>query len=125
MATRVLGTRTDAEDAVQEAWIRLDRQDAEGIDNLGGWLTRVVSRVCLDVLRRRTARGEIALDTWATDAQITDDRPGPEESVARSESLSLAMMIVLDALRPEERLAFALHDLFAVPFAEIAVIIDR
>ncbi|WP_269457388.1 sigma-70 family RNA polymerase sigma factor [Brevibacterium sandarakinum] len=125
VATRILGTRADAEDAVQEAWIRLDRQDAEGIDNLGGWLTRVVGRVCLDVLRRRTARGETALDTWATDAQITDDRPGPEESVARSESLSLAMMIVLDALRPEERLAFALHDLFTVPFAEIAVIIDR
>lgn len=105
--------------------MRLEKQGSEGIDNLGAWLTRVVGRICLDVLRRRTTRGETALDTWAIDAVITDDALTPEDAAVQSESLGLAMMIVLDSLRPEERFAFVLHDVFAVPFAEIAAIIDR
>lgn len=125
VATQILGTRTDAEDVVQEAWIRLDRRGAEDIENLGGWLTRVVGRICLDVLRRRTSRGETALDIWEADVVLTDDHPGPEEAATQSDSLGLALLIVLDSLRPEERFAFVLHDLFAVPFSEIATIIGH
>ncbi|WP_235346840.1 sigma-70 family RNA polymerase sigma factor [Brevibacterium sp. UCMA 11754] len=125
LASKVLGSGTDAEDAVQEAWIRLDRQDPEDIDNLGGWLTRVVGRICLDVLRRRTTRGESSLDSWISEAVITDDNDDPESTAVRSDSLGPAMMIVLDSLQPEERFAFVLHDLFAVPFVEISTIIGR
>ena len=122
---KVLGSRTDAEDAVQEAWIRLETKGHESIDNLGGWLTRVVGRICLDVLRRRTSRGESSLDSWMADTVVSDDDLGPEDTAVQSDSLGLAMTIVLDSLRPEERFAFVLHDLFAVPFAEIATIIGR
>ncbi|WP_231446809.1 sigma-70 family RNA polymerase sigma factor [Brevibacterium zhoupengii] len=125
VAAKVLGSGTDAEDAVQEAWIRLDRQDPEDIDNLGAWLTRVVGRICLDVLRRRTSRGESSLDSWISDAAITDDEDDPENIAIQTDLLGPAMMIVLDSLQPEERFAFVLHDLFAVPFAEISTVIGR
>lgn len=105
--------------------MRLARRGADDIDNLAGWLTRVVGRICLDVLRRRASRGETAIDIWEADVVIADDDSGPEETATQSESLGLAMMIVLETLRPEERFAFVLHDLFAVPFSEIAAIIGR
>lgn len=125
LATRVLGSRADAEDAVQEAWIRLDRQDSESIDNLSGWLTRVVGRICIDMLRSRTGRSETALDQWDTDPVVTEDAEGPEDAAILADSLGLAMVIVLESLRPEERLAFVLHDMFAVPFAEVGPIVGR
>lgn len=125
LATRVLGSRADAEDAVQEAWIRLDRQDSETIENLGGWLTRVVGRICIDMLRSRTGRSETALDQWDTDPVVTEDVAGPEDAAILADSLGLALVVVLESLRPEERLAFVLHDMFAVPFAEVGPIVGR
>lgn len=125
VATRVLGSRTDAEDAVQEAWLRLDRHSGDQIENLGAWLTRTVGHICIDALRRRTARAESALDSWEIDAIVTEDADGPEDAAIAADSIALAMVVVLESLRPEERLAFVLHDVFAVPFAEIAPIVDR
>ncbi|ADG80101.1 RNA polymerase, sigma-24 subunit, ECF subfamily OS=Tsukamurella paurometabola (strain ATCC 8368 /DSM / CCUG 35730 / CIP 100753 / JCM 10117 / KCTC 9821/ NBRC 16120 / NCIMB 702349 / NCTC 13040) OX=521096 GN=Tpau_3522 PE=3 SV=1 [Tsukamurella paurometabola] len=123
VATRALGSPSEAEDAVQEAWLRLDRYDGAPIENLGGWLTRVVGRICIDMLRSRTARAESELDD-AADPIVTDD-DGPEDVAVESEAVGLALLVVLDSLRPEERLAFVLHDLFAVPFAEIGPIVGR
>lgn len=123
-ATRTLGSRADAEDAVQEAWIRLDRHD-ERVDDLGGWLTRVVGRLCIDTLRRRTARAESPLDPGDLDPAVTLEIEGAEDAVVRSDSVGIALAMVLETLRPEERLAFVLHDVFAVPFAQIAPILDR
>lgn len=125
VATRALGSGTNAEDAVQEAWLRLSKQDREGIDNLGGWLTRVVGRLCIDTLRSRTARSESTLDTWQSDPVVTEDIDGPEDTAIAADSLGLAMVVVLDSLRPEERLAFVLHDMFGVPFAEVGPIVGR
>lgn len=124
-ATRTLGSRADAEDAVQEAWIRLSRHQHDHIDNLGGWLTRVVGRICVDMLRSRTARAESALDPGELDPVVTEDVASPEDVALGSDSLGIALAMVLETLRPEERLAFVLHDIFAVPFAEIAPILDR
>jgi len=123
-ATRTLGSRADAEDAVQEAWIRLDRQQ-ERIEDLGGWLNRVVGRLCIDSLRRRTARLESPLDPGELDPVVTDAIEGPEDTVVRSDSVGIALAMVLETLRSDERLAFVLHDVFAVPFAQIAPILDR
>ncbi|WP_346763077.1 sigma-70 family RNA polymerase sigma factor [Brevibacterium sp. S111] len=123
LATRVLGSHSDAEDAVQEAWLRWERHSSESIDNLGGWLTRVVGRICLDMLRRRTARGESSLDAWVDEAIVNEDELTPEQSATLSDLLGPAMLIVLDSLCPEERFAFVLHDMFSVPFAEIAAVI--
>lgn len=125
VAYRMLGSRADAEDAVQEAWLRLARQDADTIDNLGGWLTTVVSRVCIDVLRSRKARPENPYDDERLpDLVVTEDSDaGPEGDALLADSVGLALMVVLDALRPSERLAFVLHDMFAVPFDEIGEII--
>ncbi len=124
VAYRILGSRTDAEDAVQEAWLRLARQDPGAIDNLGGWLTTVVSRVCIDVLRSRKSRPEASYDERLPDLVVTEDTDaGPEEDALMADSVGLALMVVLDALRPAERLAFVLHDMFAVPFVEIGQII--
>ncbi len=122
VATRALGASSDAEDAVQEAWLRLDRYDGPPLENLGGWLTRVVSRICIDVLRARTAHPEAEFDD--ADPVVTDD-DGPEDLAVAADSVGLALMVVLDSLKPEERLAFVLHDLFAVPFAEVGAIVGR
>ncbi|MFJ9712205.1 RNA polymerase sigma factor SigJ [Streptomyces sp. NPDC101234] len=127
VAYRMLGSVTEAEDAVQEAWLRLGRADTDEIRNLGGWLTTVVGRVCLDMLRSRAARREQPMDeTFVPDPVI---RPlsgiDPEQEVLEADSVGLALLIVLETLEPAERLTFVLHDMFAVPFADIAPIVER
>jgi RNA polymerase sigma factor (sigma-70 family) len=121
VAYRMLGSLTEAEDAVQETWIRLSRSDPDSIDNLEGWLTTVLSRVCLGVLRSRRNRPEESIVGDEPDAASE----GPEEQVLLAETLGPALLMVLDNLGPAERLAFVLHDLFAVPFEDIAPIVDR
>jgi RNA polymerase sigma-70 factor (ECF subfamily) len=126
VAWRMLGSGAEADDAVQEAWLRLNRADTSEIDNLGGWLTTVVSRVCLDMLRSRASRREDALDELpvapvVSDASVAD----PEQQALLADSVGAALLVVLDTLAPAERLAFVLHDMFGVPFEEIAVILDR
>ena len=126
VAYRMLGSRADAEDAVQEAWLRLARQDPAAIDNLAGWLTTVVGRVCIDVLRSRKARPEASYDDRLPELVVTEEADGaPEDDALLAESVGLALLVVLDTLRPSERLAFVLHDMFAVPFEEIGQIIGR
>jgi RNA polymerase sigma factor (sigma-70 family) len=126
VAYRMLGSRADAEDAVQEAWLRLARQDAAAIDNLAGWLTTVVGRVCIDVLRSRKARPESSYDERLPELVVTEDVGGaPEDDALLAESVGLALLVVLDTLGPAERLAFVLHDMFAVPFDEIGQIIGK
>ncbi|WP_258907936.1 sigma-70 family RNA polymerase sigma factor [Actinokineospora sp. UTMC 2448] len=122
VAYRMLGSHADAEDVVQEAWLRLARQETTDIHNLAGWLTTVVGRISLDVLRSRQSRPEAAYDDWAAPV---DDAPAPDDHAALADAVGLALQAVLDALRPDERLAFVLHDLFAVPFAEIGSILGR
>ncbi|HET9076016.1 MAG TPA: sigma-70 family RNA polymerase sigma factor [Acidimicrobiales bacterium] len=122
VAYRMLGSLTEAEDAVQETWIRLNRSDPEDIANLGGWLTTVLSRVCLGVLRSRRTRPE---EPMPDDVPTDPDPEGPEEKVLLADTLGPALLMVLDGLGPGERLAFVLHDLFAVPFEDIAPILDR
>jgi RNA polymerase sigma factor (sigma-70 family) len=126
VAYRMLGSLSEADDAVQEAWLRLSRADTSGIENLGGWLTRVVGRVCLDMLRARTARREEPLDLQPPGA-VADGRGrrDPEQEALLAEEVGLALLVVLDRLPPAERVAFVLHDLFAVPFNEIAAIVER
>jgi RNA polymerase sigma-70 factor (ECF subfamily) len=114
------------EDAVQQAWLRLIRADTDGIVNLGGWLTTVVSRICLDMLRSRQARPEGALDTHVPDPIVTGaDRHDPEHEAILADSVGLALQVLLDRLNPPERLAFVLHDMFAVPFDDIATLAGR
>ena len=130
VAYRMLGSVHEADDAVQEAWLRLDRSGAEGVDNLGGWLTTVVARICLDSLRSRRSRREDPLDQVeqqrGPDPAATDPgRADPEQQALLADSVGLALLVVLDTLAPAERLAFVLHDLFAVPFDEIAPIVER
>ncbi|ANN20130.1 RNA polymerase subunit sigma-70 [Amycolatopsis orientalis] len=122
VAQRMLGSRADAEDAVQEAWLRLARQDAETIDNLSGWLTTVVGRVCIDVLRSRKTRPE---DSYDEPPELLVLEDTPEEDAMLADSVGVALVVVLDALGPAERLAFVLHDLFAVPFAEVGEILGK
>lgn len=123
---RMLGSLAEADDAVQEAWLRLSRSDPSGVENLGGWLTTVVGRICLDMLRSRTSRREDPLDVRVPDPVVSDLRGAdPEQEALITDSVGLAMLVVLDTLAPAERLAFVLHDLFAVPFDEIAPIVDR
>jgi RNA polymerase sigma-70 factor (ECF subfamily) len=124
VAYRMLGSRADAEDAVQESWLRLARQDAEAIDNLPGWLTTVVGRVCIDVLRSRKTRPEASYDDQLPEFVVIEEG-GPEDDAVLAESVGLALLVVLDTLGPAERLAFVLHDMFAVPFAEIGQIIGK
>jgi RNA polymerase sigma factor (sigma-70 family) len=126
VAYRMLGSLSDADDAVQEAWLRLSRSDTDSIQNLAGWLTRVVARVCLDMLRARTARREEPLGLQPPGA-ITDGRGrrDPEQEALLAEEVGLALLVVLDRLAPAERVAFVLHDLFAVPFDDIAPIVER
>src|SRR5262245_39887888 len=126
VAYRMLGSTNEAEDAVQEAWLRLNRADRSEIENLGGWLTTVVARVCLDLLRSRTSRREDLVD---------EDLPGPdpgpegggdpEREALLADSVGLAMLVVLDTLTPAERVSFVLHDMFGIPFEEIAPIVGR
>ena len=126
VAYRMLGSTAQADDAVQEAWLRLSRTDASTVHNLGGWLTTVVGRVCLDMLRSRAARREEPLtDEEFELVSSPTDEADPEDEVLMAESVGLALLVVLDALTPAERLAFVLHDMFAVPFDEIGSILDR
>jgi RNA polymerase sigma factor (sigma-70 family) len=120
VAYRMLGSASDADDAVQEAWLRLQRIDAKEIENLGGWLTTVVSRLCLDTLRSRQSRGELL---GREPVPRTD--PGFEDEAVLADSVGLALLVVLDALSPAERVAFVLHDLFDIPFDEIARMVER
>jgi RNA polymerase sigma-70 factor (ECF subfamily) len=123
---RMLGSISEADDAVQEAWLRLNRTEASGIDNLGGWLTTVTARVCLDMLRSRRSRREEPLEVHVPDPVVTgDDGSDPEQQALLADSVGLALLVVLDTLEPAERLAFVLHDMFAVPFGDIAPIVDR
>ena len=126
VAYRMLGSLSEADDAVQEAWLRLSRSDARGIENLGGWLTTVVSRVCLDMLRARSSRREELLDEYAPEPVSSRKKvTNPEQEALLADSVGLALLVVLDRLAPAERLAFVLHDMFAVPFEEIASIVGR
>jgi RNA polymerase sigma factor (sigma-70 family) len=123
VAYRMLGSQAEADDAVQEAWLRLARTDAEGVDNLAGWLTTVVARVCLNMLQQRTTRRERPLDVRPEDPAAPG--PDPEHEALLADAVGPALLVVLDTLTPAERLAFVLHDLFAVPFEEIAPIVGR
>ncbi|MFH8368555.1 RNA polymerase sigma factor SigJ [Streptomyces sp. NPDC018031] len=126
VAYRMLGSLSEAEDAVQEAWIRLSRSDSSAVQNLGGWLTTVVGRVCLDMLRSRTSLREESLEARIPDPIISrEDAVDPEQEVLLADSVGLALLVVLETLGPAERLAFVLHDMFAVPFDEIAPIVGR
>jgi RNA polymerase sigma-70 factor, ECF subfamily len=126
VAYRMLGSATEADDAVQEAWIRLSRSDTTDVENLSGWLTTVTARVCLDMLRSRTSRREESLEA-APSEPVTKPAAGigPEDEAVLADSVGLALLVVLETLTPAERLAFVLHDLFAVPFDEIAPIVGR
>jgi RNA polymerase sigma-70 factor (ECF subfamily) len=129
VAYRMLGSLTEADDAVQDTWLRLSQSEAE-VENLGAWLTTVVARVCLNMLRSRQVRGEEPLGVYLPDPVVTSvvspaqERP-PEEQAVLAESVGLALLVVLDTLAPAERLAFVLHDMFALPFEEIAPMVGR
>jgi RNA polymerase sigma factor (sigma-70 family) len=125
VAYRMLGSHSEAEDAVQEAWLRLNRADASGVDNLGGWLTTVVARICLDVLRQRKSRREEPLAFGETVPEPAAPEPGPDHELQLADSVGLAMLVVLNTLAPAERIAFVLHDMFDLPFEAIAPIVDR
>ena len=126
IAYRMLGTVDEADDAVQEAWIRLSRTDESSVENLGAWLTTVVSRVSLDMLRTRRSRREEYVGSWMPEPIVAiDDRPTPEDEALIADGVGLALYVVLETLSPAERLAFVLHDMFAVPFDEIAAIVGR
>src|SRR5439155_24295491 len=124
VAYRMLGSTSDAEDAVQEAWLRLSRADAAAVANLGGWLTTIVARVCLDLLRGGRGRREQAADPWLPEPIVSVEE-GPEEQALLADSVGVALLVVLETLTPAERLAFVLHDMFAVPFSEIGEILER
>jgi RNA polymerase sigma factor (sigma-70 family) len=123
---RMLGSLSEADDAVQEAWLRLSRSNTSSVENLGGWLTTVVARVCLDMLRSRKSRREVPLGVHVPDPIVSrEDAIDPEHEALLADSVGLALLIVLETLAPAERLAFVLHDMFDVPFNEIAPIIGR
>src|SRR5215212_4340874 len=126
VAYRMLGSLSEAEDAVQEAWLRLNRIDTETVENLGGWLTTVVSRVCLDMLRSRKSRREEPMDAQVTEpSAVRGEGNDPEAEAVLADSVGVALLVVLDMLTPAERLAFVLHDLFAMPFDEIGSVLGR
>jgi RNA polymerase sigma-70 factor, ECF subfamily len=126
VAYRMLGSLAEADDAVQDAWLRLHRSDASEIENLGGWLTTVVARVCLNMLRARNVRREDPLEEHLPDPVITQDgKLQPEDEALLADSVGLALLVVLDTLTPAERLAFVLHDMFELPFDEIAPMVGR
>jgi RNA polymerase sigma factor (sigma-70 family) len=122
----MLGSPAEADDAVQEAWLRISQADASGVDNLGGWLTTVVTRVCLNLLRARKARHEEPVDVYVPDPVISPaDGTSPEDEALLADSVGLALDVVLQTLSPAERLAFVLHDMFDLPFSEIAPLAGR
>ena len=126
VAYRMLGSSSDAEDAVQESWFRLSRTDVSGVENLRAWLTTVVARVCLDMLRTRTSRREDSLDdVYVPDPVITRADGDPESDAMLADSVGLALLVVLETLEPAERLAFVLHDVFGMTFDEIGPVVDR
>lgn len=126
VAYRMLGSMSEADDAVQESWLHLSRADTSGVENMGGWLTTVVARVCLDMLRSRKSRREEPMDTLVTDPIISrEDGIDPEHEALLADSVGLALLVVLDTLTPAERLSFVLHDMFDVSFDEIAPIVGR
>jgi RNA polymerase sigma-70 factor (ECF subfamily) len=126
IAYRMLGSLTDADDAVQESWLRLNRTGGSGVDNLGGWLTAVVAHVCLDMLRSRKSRREDSLeDADATEVIATEGVSDPEREALLADSIGVALLVVLERLTPAERVAFVLHDMFDLPFEEIAPIVGR
>ncbi|MEV6590220.1 RNA polymerase sigma factor SigJ [Streptomyces acidicola] len=129
VAYRMLGSLSEADDAVQEAWLRLSRSDTSDVQNLGGWLTTVTGRVCLDMLRSRRTRREESMDAYETylpDPLVRSlDRVDPEQEVLQADAVGLALLVVMETLEPAERLAFVLHDMFAVPFDDIAPVVDR
>src|SRR6186997_1272506 len=126
VAYRMLGSLSEADDAVQETWLRLSRTDADEVENLGGWLTTVVARVSLNTLRSRRSRREEPLDVRMPEPMVDRaDGTDPEHEALLADSVGLALLVVLETLNPAERLAFVLHDMFAVPFDAIAPIVDR
>lgn len=126
VAYRMLGSMTDADDALQETWLRIREQDPRGVENMRAWLTTIVGRVCLNMLRSRRARPEEISGTHIPDPVLTvADTLDPEQETLLADSVGLALLVVLDALSPAERLAFVLHDIFGIPFAEIAIALDR
>jgi RNA polymerase sigma factor (sigma-70 family) len=126
VAYRMLGSTSEADDAIQDAWLRLIRADAGAIENLGGWLTTVVGRVCLDMLRARSSRREEGWGDFTPERVVSDaGESDPEHQAVVADSVGLALLVVLDTLTPAERVAFVLHDLFAVPFEEVAPIVGR
>src|ERR687891_2415639 len=126
VAYRMLGSLSEVDDAVQEAWLRLSRAEATGIDNLGGWLTTVVARVCLDMLRSRESRREEPMGMHLPEPNVSrESAADPEHEALLADSVGPALLVVLETLTPAERLAFVLHDMFAVPFDEIAAIVGR
>jgi RNA polymerase sigma-70 factor (ECF subfamily) len=126
VAYRMLGSLTEADDAVQDAWLRVDRAGADEVDNMGGWLTTIVARVCLNMLRARNRRREESLEEHLPDPVVGPyGETQPEEQALLADSVGLALLVVLDALTPAERLAFVLHDMFELPFDEIAPMLDR
>jgi RNA polymerase sigma factor (sigma-70 family) len=126
VAYRMLGSRSEAEDAVQEAWLRLSRTDTSDVENLGGWLTTVVARVCLDMLRSKKSRREEPLEALAPDKiEDRESSVNPERDTLMADSVGLAMLVVLETLTPPERVAFVLHDMFDLPFDDIAPIVGR
>ena len=124
VAYRMLGSAPEAEDAVQEAWVRLSRSDAAAVENLAGWLTTVVARVCLDLLRARRARNEELSHDWEIEPIVSVD-DSPEDDALLADSVGIALLVVLESLTPAERVAFVLHDMFALPFDEIGEILER
>ena len=120
VAYRMLGSVSEADDAVQEAWLRLSRTDTSSVDNMAGWLTTVVARICLDMLRSRRTRGEEPLGD-----HLTEPASNPEQEALLADSIGIALLVVLETLEPAERVAFVLHDMFAVPFDDIAPIVGR
>ncbi|MFD0682795.1 MULTISPECIES: sigma-70 family RNA polymerase sigma factor [unclassified Paenibacillus] len=126
VAYRMLGSLSEAEDAVQESWLRLSRSDTSSVENLVGWLTTVVSRVCLDMLRSRKSRREESIETLFTDTFAShEDKGNPEYEALLADSVGLALLVVLGNLNPTERITFVLHDIFAMPFTEIAAIVGK
>ena len=126
VAYRMLGSLSEADDAVQETWLHLSRSDTSSVENLGGWLTTVVARICLDMLRSRNSRREESLDVHVPDPVVSRESGiDPEQEALLADSVGLALLVVLDTLNSAERLAFVLHDVFAVPFDEIAPILER
>src|SRR3954454_12784808 len=126
VAYRMLGSLSEADDAVQESWLRLNRSGADEVTNLAGWLTTVVARVSLDMLRARRSRHEDYVGSWLPEPVVSlDEESDPEQQALLADSVGLALLVVLEALSPAERLAFVLHDMFAMPFEEIAPIVDR